>query len=259
MAPEQVEHPTEVDHRADIYSLGVVIYELLTGELPLGRFSPPSEKAEVDSRLDEVVLRALEKEPSRRYQQVSEFKTGCQSFGVNPLLQKFGGSPKDQDLAGKVTKFSLQATAVTCCILGGLSIIASGVTNNDYLVLVGFGIAGFGGLLFALIGFFQSTFKTETTRQQEEARRLAEEELAFKKAQERPLPNYLVALKMLAMICFFACPIFFIASGFPAIRNELGWSRDTFRLLGIIAPITGACISAMVGQIAKLKGFRVED
>ena len=75
MAPEQVERPQEVDHRADIYSLGVVFYQMLTGELPLGRFAPPSQKVQIDVRLDEVVLRALEKEPERRYQQASEMKT----------------------------------------------------------------------------------------------------------------------------------------------------------------------------------------
>lgn len=75
MAPEQVENPGSVDHRADIYSLGVVFYEMLTGELPLGRFAPPSRCVQVDVRLDEVVLRTLEKEPARRYQQAGEVKT----------------------------------------------------------------------------------------------------------------------------------------------------------------------------------------
>lgn len=74
MAPEQVEHPQAVDHRADIYSLGVVFYELLTGELPLGRFQPPSTKTQGDARLDDVVLHALEKEPDRRYQHAGEVR-----------------------------------------------------------------------------------------------------------------------------------------------------------------------------------------
>ena len=74
MAPEQFENPLAVDHRADIYSLGVVFYEMLTGELPLGRFALPSEKAAVDARLDELVVRTLEKEPKRRYQQASELR-----------------------------------------------------------------------------------------------------------------------------------------------------------------------------------------
>jgi len=84
MAPEQVEHPQEVDHRADIYSLGVVFYEMLTGELPLGKFAPPSRKAELDSRLDEVVLHTLEKEPDRRYQQASQVKTDVETIARGP-------------------------------------------------------------------------------------------------------------------------------------------------------------------------------
>ncbi len=82
MAPEQLERGQTVDHRADIYSLGVVFYEMLTGELPLGRFQAPSRKVEVDVRLDEIVLHALEKEPARRYQQVSQVKTAVESIAT---------------------------------------------------------------------------------------------------------------------------------------------------------------------------------
>lgn len=84
MAPEQWEKPLEVDHRADIYSLGVVFYELLTGELPLGKFPPPSEKAQIDTRLDEVVLRAIEKQPEQRYQQMSEMKSAVEAIEQPP-------------------------------------------------------------------------------------------------------------------------------------------------------------------------------
>lgn len=84
MAPEQMFGSKEVDHRADIFSLGVVFYELLTGELPIGRFAPPSKKSVCDARLDDVVLRALEAEPAERYQHVSEMKSGVEAVARSP-------------------------------------------------------------------------------------------------------------------------------------------------------------------------------
>jgi serine/threonine protein kinase/capsular polysaccharide biosynthesis protein len=84
MSPEQIDAPGEVDHRADIYALGVVFYQMLTGELPGKRIEPPSRKVHIDVRLDEVVLRALEKNPELRYQQASVFKTQVETIATTP-------------------------------------------------------------------------------------------------------------------------------------------------------------------------------
>jgi tRNA A-37 threonylcarbamoyl transferase component Bud32 len=97
LAPEQMERPQEVDHRADVYSLGVVFYEMLTGELPLGRFPPPSEKAGVDVRLDAIVLRALEKDPARRFQHASEVQSEVESVATGAkaaLANRLSSAPE---------------------------------------------------------------------------------------------------------------------------------------------------------------------
>jgi tRNA A-37 threonylcarbamoyl transferase component Bud32 len=74
IAPEQLLGAHHVDHRADLYSLGVVFYEMLTGELPVGRFAPPAQRARVDARLDGIVLRALAREPEHRYQDAADIQ-----------------------------------------------------------------------------------------------------------------------------------------------------------------------------------------
>jgi serine/threonine protein kinase len=89
MSPEQMAGSHAVDHRADIYSLGVVFYELLTGEVPMGQFEPPSRKAAVDARIDEVVMRALAREPERRFQSANELKSlvdAISSAAIEPTL-----------------------------------------------------------------------------------------------------------------------------------------------------------------------------
>ena len=125
MAPEQIERPLDVDHRADIYSLGVVFYELLTGELPLGRFAPPSQRVQVDVRLDDVVLRALEKEPARRYQQVSDVKTRLDTIAGSAPTRVQGGAARHKRINSIVPILLYIAQAVLLwvvygSVLGGL-------------------------------------------------------------------------------------------------------------------------------------------
>jgi tRNA A-37 threonylcarbamoyl transferase component Bud32 len=91
MAPEQLERPQHVDHRADLYALGVVLYELLTGRLPMGRFDPPSMQKVLDPRLDEIVFRALEREPERRYQQASQLQADLKAIPDSKIVAAVGG------------------------------------------------------------------------------------------------------------------------------------------------------------------------
>jgi serine/threonine protein kinase len=106
MSPEQIQAPGEVDHRADIYALGVVFYQMLTGELPGKKIEPPSKKVHIDVRLDEVVLRALEKKPERRYQQASILKTQLESIAQAPVR-----SSDEREV--EISKHQGQATSPT--------------------------------------------------------------------------------------------------------------------------------------------------
>jgi serine/threonine protein kinase len=72
MAPEQLATPESVDSRADIFATGVVCYEMLTGEVPRGQRQPPSARSAADPRFDPIVLRALEHDRERRYQQMRD-------------------------------------------------------------------------------------------------------------------------------------------------------------------------------------------
>ena len=166
MAPEQLERPLEVDHRADIYSLGVVLYELLTGELPLGRFAPPSAKAQIDVRLDEVVLRTLENKPERRYQHASDLRTEletiCGPFDkLPPALQRMFGF----EYKSKTTWFGLPLLHVASGLdpATGKARVAKGIIAIGGKAVgvfamggVAIGVVTFGGLgigILAIAGF----------------------------------------------------------------------------------------------------------
>ncbi|UCG58489.1 MAG: protein kinase [Phycisphaerales bacterium] len=136
MAPEQIEHPHEVDHRADIYSLGVVFYEMLTGQLPIGQFAPPSQKVRVDVRLDKVVLKSLAHEPERRYQHASEVKTEVETIARAAPPLKSPDTGAGLPAAGVKTS----GMAIASLILGIGGIFTAGLTAIVGLVLGAIGL-----------------------------------------------------------------------------------------------------------------------
>ena len=95
MSPEQIVDPHSVDHRTDVYSIGIVLYELLAGKVPFESTSdfkvreaqvnlpPPGVcelNPEVSPALEEVLMRALAKEPDQRYSGCGEFAREIQGF-----------------------------------------------------------------------------------------------------------------------------------------------------------------------------------
>ena len=75
MAPECFQGGGHVDHRADIYAVGVMLYQMLTGKIPRGRFDPPCFAVKgLDKRLDRIVDKALQHEPGRRYSSAAEMQ-----------------------------------------------------------------------------------------------------------------------------------------------------------------------------------------
>ncbi len=132
MAPEQVDRPLEVDHRADIYSLGVVFYEMLTGQLPVGRYPMPSEKAGTDAFLDEVVLHAMEREPAMRYQHASEVKSDVESGGRTVLPTRADADADVRELAMHQIRGPANAL-IAVGVLGPLAWVAAFLTYLAYV------------------------------------------------------------------------------------------------------------------------------
>ena len=122
-APEQLSRTHPVSPASDVFSLGVLTYEVLTGELPRGNFDPPSlRNPEVDAAFDSVVLRALQTDPARRHADAGEFREAFLHAADRPRQQAL----RDQSLRRKLVRRAriVAALAVLSLVAGGSAVMA---------------------------------------------------------------------------------------------------------------------------------------
>ncbi len=123
IAPEQMAAEGSVDHRADIYSLGVMFYEMLTGEIPRGAVKPPSQRASakaLDVRIDGVVFRAMENEPEERYQSAAELRLDVDTIRTTPIPAGQSGEGRHRYRPKSKTKKKREVLIASLVGLGSL-------------------------------------------------------------------------------------------------------------------------------------------
>ena len=88
VAPETLMFGSDVDGRADIYAVGVMLYQMLTGDIPRGMFKMPSKKFQsIDPRFDDIVRRALEHDREERYQSSHELRLALDIILTTPRAE----------------------------------------------------------------------------------------------------------------------------------------------------------------------------
>ena len=116
MSPEQLENTSKVDARADIYSVGVMLYEVITGVAPSALGKTASEtRREVPPALDPIIEKCVESNPAKRYQTAGELRDALREVRIavetDSPPEKPVGAPATGD-GGRGMRIAIGATIV---------------------------------------------------------------------------------------------------------------------------------------------------
>ncbi|MEC5127956.1 protein kinase [Verrucomicrobiales bacterium BCK34] len=163
IAPEALDSSSMPDGRADLYAVGVMLYQMLTGKLPRGIFRMPSEEeAGLDQRIDDIITLALESDPDHRYQTAREFRMKLDELQTKPIqkiapeleskavpaaAEQFGftepGLRRSESIRRHGAHGASSSGGAGKRIVGwGITLIA--MTGCSYLWISGFGSSDFG-------------------------------------------------------------------------------------------------------------------
>jgi serine/threonine protein kinase/formylglycine-generating enzyme required for sulfatase activity len=96
VAPEALDSEAKPDHRADLYAVGVMLYQMLTGKLPRGNYQSPSEmQPEIDPRLDDIVEKAMAANPDHRYASASAVRADLDRVLSQPMQRVEPGADSE--------------------------------------------------------------------------------------------------------------------------------------------------------------------
>lgn len=157
MSPQQA-GGKEIDHRADLYSVGVMLYELLTGKLPFYAKSlmvvlnmhiadppPPfavaNPEADIPREIEFVVMRLLAKEPQDRYQSAAEARRDLERIRdqiVNPKRRENLKGPANEDAdRGRRVAFGVMAVLAALFVIYGTVLLSRALFSEGDDIAIG--------------------------------------------------------------------------------------------------------------------------
>lgn len=177
MSPEQLRNSAGVDARADVYSVGVMLYEVLTGNVPVGMAKPVSEiRPDLPPDLDPIVRKCIEQEPENRFQNASELREAIREVRaiVDPDFDPDATSKlyRTTTAAGQRNKLVGWGLVAALAILMAVGLWQAEVQRHERLALAAENMAspsGGGSVPSSTIGEFSAALERLRPRAEQRA------------------------------------------------------------------------------------------